>query len=146
MLLSLLTVIGTGKTTTARRMGNILYDMGVLASPVVVASSVTDLIDEYVGRTGPKVLDLFEKALGKVLFVDEAYRLHEQADRYSSFAQDAVGEVVGALTSPRFRQKMVIIPAGDTEEMDTLPASNPGLLSRFKHVMTFPALNECQCL
>ncbi|PLB51411.1 P-loop containing nucleoside triphosphate hydrolase protein, partial [Aspergillus steynii IBT 23096] len=133
---------GTGKTTTARRMGQIFYHMGLLATAEVVESSVTDLIGQYVGQTGPKVLDLFDKALGKVLFIDEAYRLLEGS---RSFSQDAVGEIVGALTNPRFQQNIVIILAGYSKQMDSLIASNPGLRSRFKRVMTFDSLTGVQC-
>lgn len=68
---------GTGKTTTAAKMGKIFYDMGFLSQAKVEECSATDLIGQYVGHTGPKVQKLMEKAMGKVLFIDEAYRLAE---------------------------------------------------------------------
>ena len=125
--------IGTGKTTTARRMGELLYPMGVLATPEVIECSVTDLVGEIIGHTGPKVIELFDRALGKVLFTDETYRLCEK----NQFCKDAIGEILGALMSPRFQEKIFIILAGYGQEMDLLLASNPGLRSG---VMTFDSL------
>jgi hypothetical protein len=68
---------GCGKTTTARKLGSVFYDMGLLSSTEVVECSATDLVGEYVGQTGPKTRSVFERALGRVLFVDEAYRFAE---------------------------------------------------------------------
>ncbi|RAQ60009.1 hypothetical protein AFCA_011086 [Aspergillus flavus] len=136
---------GTGKTTTARKMGQLFYNMGLLASDEVVECSVSDLIGEYVGHTGPKVLRLFTRAVGKVLFVDEAYRLHWGSASSHSFSPEALAEIVGALTSPRFQQKMVIILAGYSQGMDRLIESNPGLQSRFQRTMTFQSLDTQQC-
>ncbi|KAJ5720806.1 P-loop containing nucleoside triphosphate hydrolase protein [Penicillium malachiteum] len=136
---------GTGKTTTARRMGEIFYRMGLLATSEVIECSVTDMIGEYVGSTGPKVLEVFDRGLGKVLFIDEAYRLFPGPDQKGSFASEAIGEIVGALTSPRFQNNMVVILAGYGPGMDSLIASNPGLRSRFKQVMTFDSLSGEQC-
>lgn len=139
-------VPGTGKTTTARRMGEVFYQIGLLASAQVVECSVTDLIAEYVGQTGPKILNLFNSALGKVLFIDEAYRLYEGSTSSSSYSRDAVAEIVGALTSSRYQQKMVTILAGYSQEMDRLMDSNPGLRSRFNRTMVFPSLKPEQCV
>ncbi|KAJ5627405.1 P-loop containing nucleoside triphosphate hydrolase protein [Penicillium herquei] len=136
---------GTGKTTTARRMGEIFYRMGLLATSEVIECSVTDMIGEYVGSTGPKVLEVFDRGLGKVLFIDEAYRLFPGPDQRGSFASEAIGEIVGALTSPRFQNNMVVILAGYGPGMDSLIASNPGLRSRFKQIMTFDSLSGEQC-
>jgi len=94
----LIFVIGTGKTTTARKMGQVYYDMGFLSSAEVVECSASDLVGEYVGQTGPKTRNLFEKAIGKVLFVDEAYRLSQ-----GHFAQEAIDEVVGLMTNEKFK-------------------------------------------
>ncbi|KAI4103575.1 MAG: hypothetical protein L6R37_003720 [Teloschistes peruensis] len=88
---------GTGKTTTARKMGKVYYDMGFLATAEVLETSATDLVGEYVGQTGPKTQKLLEKALGKVLFVDEAYRLAE-----GHFAKEAMDEIVDCITKPAF--------------------------------------------
>jgi AAA+ superfamily predicted ATPase len=67
--------IGTGKTSTARKMGQIYYDMSLLSTNEVVVASATDLVGQYLGQTGPKVQELLERGLGKVLFIDETYRL-----------------------------------------------------------------------
>ena len=88
--------IGTGKTTTARKMGQVYYSMGFLSSTEVVECAASDLGDlggEYVGQTGPKKKKLFDSALGKVLFIDEAYRPSE-----GHFAKEAIHELVGILT------------------------------------------------
>ncbi|KAF6815870.1 stage V sporulation protein K [Colletotrichum plurivorum] len=73
---------GTGKTSTAKKIGRIYYDMGFLSTDEVVACSVTDMIGQYKGHTGPKVLGLLDKAIGKVLFVDEAYRLAHDGESF----------------------------------------------------------------
>lgn len=126
-------------------MGKVFYHMGLLESAEVVECSVTDLIAEYVGQTGPKILNLFNSALGKVLFIDEAYRLFEASTSSTSYSRDAIAEIVGALTNPKFQQKMVIILAGYSQEMDRLMDSNPGLRSRFNRTMVFPSLKPEQC-
>ncbi|KAJ5565501.1 P-loop containing nucleoside triphosphate hydrolase protein [Penicillium frequentans] len=136
---------GTGKTTTARKIGHLFYHMGLLSSAEVIEASVTDLIGEYVGQTGPKVLELFDKALGKTLFIDEAYRLAKAGRSSHNFAEEAIGEIVGALTSPRYQQKIVIVLAGYNKEMNDLLSTNPGLRSRFRRVMTFESMSGVQC-
>ena len=75
--------------------------MGILGTAEVVECSSSDMVAQYVGQTGPKTKKLFEKALGKVLFIDEAYRLGE-----GHFAQEAIDELVGLLTHPNFKSKL----------------------------------------
>ncbi|KAJ7170685.1 P-loop containing nucleoside triphosphate hydrolase protein [Mycena crocata] len=132
---------GTGKTTVARKMGQVYYDMGFLSSPKVVECSASDLVGQYVGQTGPKTMKLFEKALGQVLFIDEAYRLGE-----GYFAKEAIDEVVGILTQPRFQSKMVVILAGYDAEMNDLLSVNTGLASRFPEELVFRNMPPEQCL
>ncbi|KIL85376.1 nfx1-type zinc finger-containing protein 1 protein [Fusarium avenaceum] len=132
---------GTGKTTTARKVGRLFYDMGFISSDAVVTCSVTNLIGQHVGNTGPKVIDQFERGLGKVLFIDEAYRLVGD-----SFHQDAVGEIVDTMTNPRYARNMVVILAGYGKEMETLLSTNPGLRSRFPNVIEFPHMSPEHCL
>jgi hypothetical protein len=100
--------------------------MGILSSPEVIECSASDLVGQYVGQTGPKTQKQLEKALGKVLFVDEAYRLGE-----GNFATEAVNELVDLVTKPKFLGKIVIILAGYDNDMNKLMAVNPGLSSRF---------------
>ncbi|KAF5678689.1 nfx1-type zinc finger-containing protein [Fusarium heterosporum] len=132
---------GTGKTMTARKVGKLFYDMGFLSSDEVVTCSVTDLIGEYCGQTGPKVIRQFELGLGKVLFIDEAYRLC--GDR---FHNEAVGELVDAMTKPKYAHNMIVILAGYGNEMDALLSANPGLRSRFPTILDFPQITSEQCL
>lgn len=131
---------GTGKTTTAKKMGKVFYDMGFLAKAEVVECSTTDIIGQYVGQTGPKVQQMMDKALGKVLFIDEAYRL---ADGH--FAQEAMDEIVDCVTKPRYMNKMVIILAGYEQDINRLMQSNPGLTSRFPSTIDFHSLTPEEC-
>lgn len=132
---------GTGKTSTARRMGKVYYDMGFLATAEVLECSVTDLVGEFMGQTGPKTQKLFERALGKVLFIDEAYRLAE-----GHFAKEAMDEIVDCITKPRFANRLVVILAGYDEDINRLMAVNPGLTSRFPETVSFRALRPEECL
>ncbi|RYP89995.1 hypothetical protein DL770_003898 [Monosporascus sp. CRB-9-2] len=132
---------GTGKTTTAKKMGKVFYDMGFLATAEVVECSATDLIGQYVGQTGPKVQQLLEKALGKVLFIDEAYRL---ADGH--FANDAVNELVDSVTKDKFHKKLIIILAGYESDINHLMSVNEGLTSRFPEVVNFHSLRAQECM
>ncbi|KAH0828788.1 P-loop containing nucleoside triphosphate hydrolase protein [Lanmaoa asiatica] len=132
---------GTGKTTTARKLGQVYYDMGFLGSKEVVECSATDLVGQYVGQTGPKTKGVFEKALGKILFIDEAYRLSE-----GHFAKEAMDEIVGLMTHERFMNKLVIILAGYDHQMNELLAVNPGLSSRFSEEIIFQNMSSEQCL
>lgn len=122
-------------------MGQVYYDMGFLSSVEVIECSASDLVGEYVGQTGPKTKSLFESALGKVLFIDEAYRLSE-----GHFAKEAMDELVGILTQEAFIGKLIVIIAGYDQEMNTLLAVNPGLSSRFPEEVYFHNLSPGHCL
>lgn len=121
-------------------MGKVYYDMGFLATATVVECSAKDLVGEYVGQTGPKAQKLIESALGKVLFVDEAYRLGE-----GSFGKEAVDELVDCITKPRFLNKLVIILAGYDHEINKMLDVNPGLSSRFSESVDFQKLSAEAC-
>ncbi|KAI0841013.1 P-loop containing nucleoside triphosphate hydrolase protein [Hypoxylon sp. FL0890] len=131
---------GTGKTTTARRMGKVYYDMGFLAEATVVDCSATDLIGQFVGHTGPKVQKKFNEALGRVLFIDEAYRLAE-----GHFAKEAMDEIVDCLTKERYQNKLVVILAGYDNDINRLMNQNPGLTSRFPETISFHNLPPRHC-
>lgn len=133
-------VLGTGKTTTARKMGQVFYNMGFLSTADVHECSATDLVAGYVGQTGPKTIQLLEKALGKVLFVDEAYRLGEGA-----FATEAINELVDSLTKPRFAGKLIVILAGYEDSMNKLLSVNEGLSSRFSEEVIFTNMEPKDC-
>ncbi|KAI0871120.1 P-loop containing nucleoside triphosphate hydrolase protein [Hypoxylon argillaceum] len=117
---------GTGKTTTAKRMGELFYDMGFLAVKDVIECSATDLIGEYVGHTGPKTKRLFDTALGRVLFIDEAYKLAE-----GPYGKEAMIEMINNLTKESYRNKLVVILAGYEQDINELMSINQGLNSRF---------------
>ncbi|KAI1807173.1 P-loop containing nucleoside triphosphate hydrolase protein [Daldinia bambusicola] len=131
---------GTGKTTTARKMGKVYYDMGFLADATVVNCSATDLIGQFVGHTGPKVQKKFDEALGRVLFIDEAYRLAD-----GQFAKEAMDEIVDCLTKERYHNKLVVILAGYDNDINRLMNQNPGLTSRFPETISFPNLSPHHC-
>ncbi|KAK1640617.1 P-loop containing nucleoside triphosphate hydrolase protein [Colletotrichum phormii] len=133
---------GTGKTSTARKVGRLYYDMGLLSTEEVVTCSVSDLVGKHVGETGPKVLNTLETGLGKVLFIDEGYRLADD----SKFNVEAIGELVDAMTQVRYRNNMVIILAGYTAEMEFLLQVNPGLRSRFPEQIIFQPMSSHACL
>ena len=114
--------------------------MGILSSVEVVECSASDLVGQFVGQTGPKTKKLFEKALGKVLFIDEAYRLSEGA-----FAQEAIDEVVGLLSHPIFKAKLIVILAGYEDEMNNLLGVNAGLSSRFPEQIFFENMDAEHC-
>jgi len=116
-------------------MGKVYYDMGFLSTAEVIDCSTTDLVGQYIGHTGPKVQKLLEKALGKVLFIDEAYRLAE-----GHFATEAMDELVDCLTKPKYAKKLICILAGYDEDMNRLMSVNPGLTSRFPETVNFRPL------
>lgn len=122
-------------------MGKVYYDMGLLSSAEVIESSATDLVGEYTGHTGPKTQDLLEKALGKVLLIDEAYRLAE-----GPFAKEAMDEIVDCITKHKFFQKLIIILAGYDKDINRLMAINPGLTSRFPEELEFAGLSPNDCI
>ncbi len=117
------------------------YDMGFLSQAKVEECSATDMVGQYVGQTGPKVQKLLEKAMGKVLFIDEAYRLGE-----GHFATEAMDELVDCLTKPKFAGKLVTILAGYDKDIDRLMSMNPGLSSRFPETVFFRHLEPETCL
>ncbi|KAK7025285.1 P-loop containing nucleoside triphosphate hydrolase protein [Favolaschia claudopus] len=137
---------GTGKTTVARKMGQVYFDMGFLSSADVEECRASDLIGQYVGHTGPKTTKLLEKALGRVLFIDEAYQLAGGTNPSNNFTQEAVDELVGMLTNPKFQSKMVVILAGYDADMNRLLSVNSGLASRFSGELTFPNMDPDKCL
>ena len=115
--------------------------MGILGSAEVIECSASDLVGQYVGHTGPKTKKLFEKALGKVLFVDEAYRLSQ-----GHFAQEAIDGLVGLIAHPTFKSKLIIILAGYKQDMNDLMSVNTGLSSRFPDQVVFTNLRAGDCL
>lgn len=128
---------GTGKTTVARLFGKILNSIGVLNSGEVIEVGKSHLEGQYVGHTAPKTRELVESAFGKVLFIDEAYRITEGSKDNNNFGKEVIGELVQCMTEPRVAENTCIIAAGYTNEMNEFLASNPGLKSRFSKVIEF---------
>ncbi|MEW5315789.1 MAG: hypothetical protein WDW38_007194 [Sanguina aurantia] len=127
---------GTGKTTVARRVGMLFKSLGLLAEDEVIECSAKDFTTQYAGQASFKTREMFEKGLGKVLFIDEAYRLNPKDG--NPFVAEALNEIVQILTEPRFLNKMVVVMAGYEAQLDELMSANPGLKSRFSEKLRFP--------
>ena len=129
---------GTGKTTVARIIGRIFAALGLLVRPEVIEAHRADLVGEHLGSTAIKTNKLVDSALGGVLFIDEAYALHNEA--YSggdAFGSEAVATLLKRAEDDRDR--LVVVLAGYPQDMDRLLRSNPGLASRFSTRITFPS-------
>ena len=129
---------GTGKTTVARIIGHLYYKLGLLSKGHFVEVSRTDLIAGYQGQTALKVKKVIEKALGGVLFIDEAYSITEN-ENSDSYGRECLTELTKALED--YRDNLVVIVAGYTEPMKQFFESNPGLKSRFNTFITFEDYN-----
>jgi len=132
---------GTGKTTIARMMGEILHSMGILPTSRVVEASRATLVGKYVGETPRIVNNMIDKALGGILFIDEAYTLSEGDDQYG---KEAIETLMKRMEDDR--GKLVVVAAGYKEQMERFMQTNPGLSSRFTHVLHIEDYNEDELL
>ena len=129
---------GTGKTTVARILGRIFAALGLLVRPEVVEAHRADLVGEHLGSTAIKTNKLIDSAMGGVLFIDEAYSLNNVGyDGGDAFGAEAVQSLLKRAEDDRDR--LVIVLAGYTDDMDRFLRSNPGLASRFSTRVTFPS-------
>ena len=128
---------GTGKTTVARILGQMLKDRGILRKGMFFEYEGVDLIAKYVGHTAPKTAQICRDAYGSVLFIDEAYALSSHSDSKSdSFKDDALNTLLSEMEN--HRDDMVVIMAGYKDEIDDLMRSNPGLVQRMPYEIHFP--------
>ena len=125
---------GTGKTTVARILGKLFYAMGVLEKGHLIEVERADLVGEYIGHTAQKTRRQLEKALGGILFIDEAYSLCRGGEK--DFGKEAIDTLVKAMED--YKDRLVLILAGYRKEMDWFLRSNPGLRSRFPIHIDFP--------
>lgn len=125
---------GTGKTTVARILGKLLKGIGVLNKGHVVEVERADLVGEYIGHTAHRVQENVKKALGGILFVDEAYSLARGGEK--DFGKEAIDTLVKAMED--YKDQFVLILAGYRDEMEYFLNTNPGLRSRFPIQIDFP--------
>ena len=136
---------GTGKTTVARILGNIFYAYGLLETPYVVEAQRADLVGEFLGATAIKTNEIVDRALGGVLFIDEAYSLINESDGQGDrFGAEAVQTLLKRAEDDR--DQVVIILAGYAKEMDAFLDTNPGLSSRFGTRVKFPSYTAPELL
>ncbi len=126
---------GTGKTTVAMRMAQILLRLGYVRKGHVIAVTRDDLVGQYIGHTAPKTKEILKKAMGGVLFIDEAYYLY-RAENERDYGQEAIEILLQAMENQR--EDLVVIVAGYKDRMETFFRSNPGLSSRIAHHLEFP--------
>jgi len=126
---------GTGKTTVALRMAEILHRLGYVRKGHLVAVTRDDLVGQYIGHTAPKTREVLKKAMGGVLFIDEAYYLY-RPDNERDYGQEAIEILLQVMENQR--DDLVVIVAGYKDRMDTFFKSNPGLSSRIAHHLDFP--------
>jgi probable Rubsico expression protein CbbX len=126
---------GTGKTTVAMRMAQILHRLDYVRKGHLVAVTRDDLVGQYIGHTAPKTKDVLKKAMGGVLFIDEAYYLY-RPENERDYGQEAIEILLQVMENQR--DDLVVILAGYGERMATFFRSNPGLSSRIAHHLAFP--------
>ena len=126
---------GTGKTTVALRMAELLKRLGYLRRGHLVAVTREELVGQYVGHTAPKTKEVLKRAMGGVLFIDEAYYLY-RAENERDYGQEAIEILLQVMENQR--EDVVVILAGYKDRMDTFFQSNPGMSSRIAHHIDFP--------
>ena len=126
---------GTGKTTVARIVAEMLYNLKYVKQNKLIEASSKDLVAEYVGQTAPKTMAVIEKARGGVLFIDEAYSLASGQGQGNSFNEEAIATLIQAMEN--YRDDLVVIFAGYTREMQDFLNANSGIVSRIGYTVEF---------
>jgi probable Rubsico expression protein CbbX len=126
---------GTGKTTVGLKMADILYQLGYIQKGHLLTVTRDDLVGQYIGHTAPKTKEVLKKALGGVLFIDEAYYLYKP-DNERDYGSEAIEILLQVMENQR--DDLVVILAGYKEPMDKFYESNPGLSSRIANHIDFP--------
>lgn len=134
---------GTGKTTVAMRMAEILHRLGYVRKGHLVAVTRDDLVGQYIGHTAPKTKEVLKKAMGGVLFIDEAYYLY-RPENERDYGQEAIEILLQVMENQR--DDLVVILAGYKDRMDTFFQSNPGMSSRIAHHLDFPDYSQGELL
>ncbi|HEY3513177.1 MULTISPECIES: AAA family ATPase [Kribbella] len=131
---------GTGKTTVARILAEVYRDLGMLSSGHLVEVGRADLVASYIGQTAPKVTEVVERALGGVLFIDEAYSLYNDSGK--DFGREAIATLIQLME--KYRDNLVVVMAGYPGEMYQLLESNPGVKSRIRTFVNFPDYTDTE--
>jgi probable Rubsico expression protein CbbX len=134
---------GTGKTTVALRMASILHRLGFVRRGHVINVTRDDLVGQYIGHTAPKTKEILKKAMGGVLFIDEAYYLY-RPENERDYGQESIEILLQVMESQR--EDLVVILAGYSDRMEKFFQSNPGFRSRIAHHIDFPDYSEAELL
>ena len=134
---------GTGKTTVALRMAGILHRLGFVRRGHVINVTRDDLVGQYIGHTAPKTKEILKKAMGGVLFIDEAYYLY-RPENERDYGQEAIEILLQVMEAQR--EDLVVILAGYSDRMERFFQSNPGFRSRMGHHIDFPDYSEAELL
>lgn len=134
---------GTGKTTVALRMAAVLKQLGYVRKGHLVAVTRDDLVGQFIGHTAPKTREIVKKAMGGVLFIDEAYYLYKPENE-RDYGQESIEILLQVMEN--HRDDLVVILAGYRDRMDTFFSSNPGMASRIAHHIDFPDYSEAELM
>ena len=134
---------GTGKTTVALRMAGLLHRLGYVRKGHLISVTRDDLVGQYIGHTAPKTKEILKKAMGGVLFIDEAYYLY-RPDNERDYGQEAIEILLQVMENQR--DDLVVILAGYADRMDKFYQSNPGFRSRIAHHIDFPDYEDAELL
>jgi probable Rubsico expression protein CbbX len=132
---------GSGKTTVALRMADILHRLGFVRRGHLVSATRDDLVGQYIGHTAPKTKEILKKAMGGVLFIDEAYYLY-RPENERDYGQESIEILLQVMETQR--EDLVVILAGYADRMDRFFTSNPGFRSRIAHHVEFPDYDDAE--